>query len=426
MRIVIITNNCIPYPSSFGSAVHLYALVKGLLRRSHQVSLVSFGFNSKYWNYMFGEDNEELSNYLDTLFNEWDLIQFLIDEKKGRLNSYFNYFRKILSPNEMDFYTGKKYSREVSRILKRIQPDLILCWTTNAIATLEEDFWKNIPCIGLITDLDHLVCKYRRIYDKPTTVKGVIKQLIDTISKRNMPSYTLQQLKKCTMIIEHAYHHKIWLKENGISNIEYYPIAVSDSIADGLGKIEFNKTKLNGIPRISLIGNVSAIATLAGLDYFVYRLLPILDELIKEVAFEVHIIGGGKLRADLERALKIREWIKLRGWVENINIEFDESDVVLVPTPIPLGFRTRISEAFSHACCVVAHTANSLGMPELDDKRNILLGETPKEISSHILHCLKDLEYRTKLGRAARKTYEHCYKGDLVINNLIDDILKNI
>jgi polysaccharide biosynthesis protein PslH len=98
--------------------------------------------------------------------------------------------------------------------------------------------------------------------------------------------------------------------------------------------------------------------------------------------------------------------VHLRGYVEDVNREFLSSDVLLVSTPINLGTRTRIIEGFSYGCCVVAHEANGLGIPQIVHGKNALLGKDGSELADAVIRVLTDRSLRERLQSNARRTYE--------------------
>jgi O-antigen biosynthesis protein len=101
--------------------------------------------------------------------------------------------------------------------------------------------------------------------------------------------------------------------------------------------------------------------------------------------------------------------VRFVGHVERAADEFQAADALLVPTPIRLGARVRILTAFSHGCPVVAHDANALGIPELVDGDNVLLGTTAAELADAAVRLLADESLRRTLARRGRETYERFF-----------------
>ena len=83
--------------------------------------------------------------------------------------------------------------------------------------------------------------------------------------------------------------------------------------------------------------------------------------------------------------------------------------MVLVPTPIRLGVRVRILTAFSYGACVVAHSANALGIPELEHGENVLLGRNARELADSVARAIAEPELRRRTSAGARATYERFF-----------------
>jgi glycosyltransferase involved in cell wall biosynthesis len=289
------------------------------------------------------------------------------------------------------------------------------------VAATADGFTPRIPRLAFLTDLDHLARSYRRRYRPSQSLKGKIYQLIDALADRELPNLISTLLSDCEIVFDHASHHCQWLRDHGVTQAKYLPVPVLDHPgADWYSSRQAARLSKN-VPKISLIGNVSGIATLPGLYILASGVLPRLEEKCGTNGFEVHILGSGRLPPDLLRALNKR-YVKLRGYVEDIHAEFRSSDILLVPTPIELGFRTRIAEGFSFGCCVVAHRANARGMPELRDRENVLLADTGEQLADAVLRCLDSPELRERLGAQARATFEQQLDGRIVCDQMVNEL----
>ena len=154
-----------------------------------------------------------------------------------------------------------------------------------------------------------------------------------------------------------------------------------------------------------MIGHLRGIATISGLRVFVDSMLPVLSEQLGADAFEARIVGGYDPPEHLRKPLR-HPAVTLTGHVEPPDDEFLSAAVVLVPTPIRTGPRSRIITAMSFGCCVVAHRANGLGIPELVHGHNALLAGDGPGLVDAVVTALADPELRARLGRNARRTYE--------------------
>ncbi|MDX6513083.1 MAG: hypothetical protein QOE36_2587, partial [Gaiellaceae bacterium] len=160
----------------------------------------------------------------------------------------------------------------------------------------------------------------------------------------------------------------------------------------------------NERPRLLMIGHLRGISSISGLHVLVRDVLPRLTEALGPDGFELQVVGDYEppesVRAGLDHPA-----VRLRGRIAPPDDEFLRADVLLVPTPVPTGPRVRILTGFQFGCCVVAHEANRLGIPALEDGVNCLLA--PAEgIAAATLRALGDPGLRARLGEHGRRLYE--------------------
>ena len=248
-----------------------------------------------------------------------------------------------------------------------------------------------------------------------------IRRLVPSLSGRSKAArVTIELLSRCEVVVEHAAHHVAWLRRNGIQNCLYFPNPVDDAGGpEWEARRESSATE--GKPKILMAGHLRGIATLSGLHLLADETLPILERILGPDGFEVHIVGADALPPRLAAKLA-RPSVRLRGYVEDIHQEFLTSDVLFVPTPIELGFRTRIAEGFSFGCCVVAHSANALGMPELVHRENALLAPDGAGLADQLVRALGDPALRSRLRRNARQTYEQKLDSRLVCASIAAEL----
>ena len=112
----------------------------------------------------------------------------------------------------------------------------------------------------------------------------------------------------------------------------------------------------------------------------------------------------------------------LRGYVEDIDLEFFTADVFLVPMPITLGFRSRVITAFSYGVCGVIHAANQAGLPELVHEENALIARTGKGLVSQIARAVSDTALADRIRRRARETYESLWTEEIAGGAIADEL----
>jgi glycosyltransferase involved in cell wall biosynthesis len=422
MRVAVITNGYIPFPTGFGSAVHVSSLIQTLWERGHEVHICCYAFDSQHAKASLSSEAYQRS------IGDWTdkgirihTINVHPAKPVSVWKSRLNVLRKTVAPRVDDFFGGVHYRDELSCLLTKLAPDALCPWMVDGVAATAPPLGRDVPRMAFMTDLDYLTYQYRRRFRPAKSLSGRLYQRLDSIAERKLPAMMISLLKDCESVYDHAAHHCQWLRDRGVSQANYEPVPVLDKVGANWKPERETLLSQNRIPKISLIGNVSGIATLPGITLTAREILPALERLYGTDGFELHVIGGGKLPEDLAAPLS-RPYVKRRGYVDDIRAEFQSSDIFLVPTPTDGGFRTRIAEAFSYGCCVVAHTANSVGMPELVHERNALLAGSGSGLAEAIVRCLRDPALRTRLGDMGRRTYEHVLDGRVVCNRMADTL----
>ncbi|MBT5366872.1 MAG: glycosyltransferase family 4 protein, partial [Nitrospinaceae bacterium] len=239
----------------------------------------------------------------------------------------------------------------------------------------------------------------------------------------HIPKRLKKMLSYCDYKGELAAHHAAWFRKIGVTDCEYIKMPIRDDAGPDWEE-KRKKAKKSRKPKIMMIGDVSATSSLAGLILFAKEVLPVLESSLGPEGFEVHIIGRGTLPADMV-PLMDRPSVKIRGRVEEAAPEFLSSDILLVPTSIPLGVRTRIVVGFSFGCCVVAHTANANGTPEMVHNENALLASDGPGLAREIIRATSDTKMQKRLSFRGRETYEKYFHSD-VASSFIEEKLKNV
>lgn len=423
MRVAVLTNNLIPNRTGFGSAILVWAFVDTLVKRGHEVHLCCYNYdvNSGRDRWVEG-DYARSKPALDALGVKVKLIPYepptRLDVWHRRLGLIKGLIKKAVSPAVSDFYGGVAYEGKIARYLDEINPDGLIAYTVDAVAAIDS-LQHHYPRMGLLVDLDHLARSSRREYKGAESLKGKLYSVVDAIADRQFPRTMAMLLARCEIVIDHAAHHAAWLRESGVPRAFYLPVPVLDHAGSEWRQNRDRLLADNKKIRLLLLGYVTGAATLPGLYLFGQEVLPEIERRIGTDGYEVDIIGGGQLPPELKKAFD-RPQVNFRGFVEDAQREVQGSEIIVVPTPIELGFRTRIAESFSFGCCVVAHSANAKGMIEIIDEENALLADTGLEMAEKLIRCIREPQLRTRLGDAARAVFERSLDGEKVCSTAIE------
>ncbi|HVF53686.1 MAG TPA: glycosyltransferase [Actinomycetota bacterium] len=298
---------------------------------------------------------------------------------------------------EKRFYPLKAAESEVKGLVAELQPDLVVAYETAVAAALQD---LPSPLITCLVDLDHLPQQLRLNAFSQRLGKASVRHRLQVAGRSwLLKQVMLRVLRRSDLVINFAAHHAAWLRDRGI-DCRYLQTPIPDYASLAKETTE----NLHG-HRILLLGHLRGTATLTGLQFLTEEVLPLIAPRLA-ASCEVRVAGAHedsippKLRYSLEAF-----GIRLLGFVQNIQEEIDNATLILVPTPIDLGTRVRILVGFSHGRCVIAHAANTRGIPELHNRINCLIGRSGPEIAALIMEALSDSRLRWALGASARRTY---------------------
>lgn len=426
MKIAYVIKRIVPAHDETGSSVASWAIVKSAQMLGHEVIIISYDVR-RTGPGRAGVPIEKVYAAADAARKQGIKVFVLEEEKRektlsSRISNWWQSIRKVLSPRPEDVYNGFRYGERVRKILRDEGVEVVWVWAADGASAVYDYLREMAASVVSLTDLDHIAREARRDRLKADgSLLNRISHTRQTISDRKLQEQVIDLVKPFDLVINHAFHHGEWWIDRGVRHLQYFPIPVlpNNSIS---GFIDHSQQT---ICKIVLVGYVTGNATLPGLKLLGEAIAPSLEKTLspQELArLEIHIIGRGTLPKAVALLFESRPYIKVRGYVENLSAELNTSSIVLVPTPIELGFRTRIAEAFMYGACVIAHQANAKGMPELIHGENILLGASGPEIANHMADCLRNPSRRQKLSVRARETYVQQYDGLAVCSKILQQI----
>jgi glycosyltransferase involved in cell wall biosynthesis len=287
--------------------------------------------------------------------------------------------------------------------LGRVKPDVLFIyhWAAAAVAY----GWHHAPKLIITGDLSHrpTFCRWRQLPIRPSAAYAK-RTLFALRDRLHHPRVMTALLNEADAGGSFGAYDAAWLRRHGATQSRYFRTPLVDTAGPDWQARRAAVT--NARPKILIgISALSSTSTAASLRFFATAIFPILERELGREGFEVHVIGRGEPPAEVAR-LSGHPAIKIRGYVDDLEPEWYSADVVLVPTPIFLGFRVRILTAFAYGCCVVAHTNERINVPEIVHGENALLAGDGAGLAREVIRALRDAALRRRLGEAARRTYE--------------------
>jgi glycosyltransferase involved in cell wall biosynthesis len=329
-------------------------------------------------------------------------------------------WKKLLIPRRSDYYPECDFGDLVATAIREFAPDMLLVpwseWITALCANLD------LPKFAYYGNPDHKAGMYRIAFDRrngiPTYPRlrstmylhyleqahlGVMRRydLLGNVAANDAAYYVRQGHPRA------FYIHNVWIDRFGLSwqqmrsDIEQY-----------------SPTKI-----IANVGQLGGTANRYGLELLGRQVAPALREVLRDVPYELHILGKGELIPPLAKLLTSPE-IRVRGFVEDIDQELLQSSIFLClnnGSPYKVG-HTRYLHAWSLGCAVVAHDDATLSMPEIRDGYNALLGRGAVEIAVQVKKLIDQPALRLQLGMAGYKTFRAHFVADRVAEEIWQSI----
>lgn len=420
MHVLVVISGVLPYPkASSGNPVVTWAVVKSLLDRGHNVSVCTF----YRWRYDLYRD--EARAFLENL----GIVVYDLDEQlpprfrkktESRFVRYATEFRRAFMPRVSDHFPQVSVAPLLAQVIAAKRPDAMYVYDFPAAAVVAQ--LHNIPPrLTALVNLNHLHNSLRRRPINTKNWRSWMDNMLFAFSDRALAQIELQIICSSERVVEHAAHHAEWLRERGILQCFYLPNPVVDHIGNLWKKKREHYQAKEHKPIILFIGRLDSIINQPALDLLALEILPELERNLGLDGFYLDIVGTGDLLPAVSEKLD-HPAVRIRGFVEDVQEEFLKSDVLLVPTPDQLGFRTRVAEGFSYGCCVVSHVSNALGMPELIHEENALLAGSGVSLAQQVVRALRDPDLRHSLGWRARDTYETKLDATKVCERIVSEM----
>lgn len=421
-RVLMVLSGMLPSPrGTCGVPVITWSMLHTLLQRGHTVGVCAFSGSPVERGRAEARDRLQARGVeVFELGDGYDRDAFV---GSGHIRRKAHVARRIVAPATADVFPGVRYSSSIEQTLQKFAPDAVYAFDFNPVVALSE-LEIDAVTLAAIGNLDHEAREVRRAAFPPQNRLGRTRHAVQRISERTMGDVEMRALARFDRVICHAAHHARWLEDRGVP-CRYVPGPVVDAVGrewlQRRRELAVGKT----VPEILFIGRINSTINTPALELLAFDILPILEDRLGDNGFMLNIVGQGDIQPKVEARLD-RPWVRRRGFVESVAPEFLRSDVLLVPTPSRLGFRTRVIEGFSYGCCVVSHEANSWGMPDLVHGKNVLLGGNGKMLAEAIIEAIRDPALAARLGKEGRDLFERRHDAASVCADLTREIEESV
>lgn len=180
-----------------------------------------------------------------------------------------------------------------------------------------------------------------------------------------------------------------------------------------------NPIAIHDNPVILFVGGLSYMPNMQGIGHFIKNVYPLVLDSVPNV--RLHIVG----RCNDEEQKK--EWesisgITVKGYVDDIALEYYESDVCIAPVYAGAGTNIKVAEALQmHRPCVVAPTAYR-GYEMLEKGKDIVVADNDASYAEAIVDLLSDPEKRNAIADNGFEKYEQFFSRQAFMDVVKDSL----
>lgn len=288
--------------------------------------------------------------------------------KEGRLMK----FLRMLTPLNpyATFPKNKHCAKIVQELVDKGQYDLIVC--------------RYIPeamMCGLYDYADRLIID---VDDNPCDVERTAARTSRTWRNRMYHRYRAAIVEKVVEKIQRNSRFTFYAnpQQSIYSNSAYLPNIPFYEYDLPLCKYAETKS------RLLFVGNMSYGPNTIGVDRFVENVFPLIRNQISNV--ELHLVGGCNQQAYLDKWSKI-EGVQYMGFVDDLQLEYLQAQVVVVPIYGGAGTNIKVLEAMQMRRPCVTTSYGVRGFSEyFEDNKEILIAENDTAFADNVVSLLKD------------------------------------
>ena len=171
---------------------------------------------------------------------------------------------------------------------------------------------------------------------------------------------------------------------------------------------------------IVFTGVMDYLPNIDAVVWFCDEVLPLIHAQMPEASFV--ICGSRPTRA--VRRLANRQRVSVTGRVPDTRPYLDSAEVFVAPLRMARGIQNKLLEAMAMGLPCVASTTAASGTV-VAEAAGILTADEPEEFAEHVLHLLRDTNFRCDMARKARAAAEANYRWDVqmaALDRVISDL----
>ncbi len=164
---------------------------------------------------------------------------------------------------------------------------------------------------------------------------------------------------------------------------------------------------------ILFIGTMSWDANWDAALWFINTVFPIVRRVKPDIQFRI----VGAIEPQLAEVLEQNDGVIVRGYAENLNLEFEKSSIFVAPLRFGSGIKVKVVDALYRGVPVVATSVGAEGLDH-NSGHNFSVRDTAEEMANEILSILQSKERWNQLRDSGRKYAQNKLSWQSVFDNV--------
>lgn len=368
MKIMFLTN-LMPYPLNSGSAVHTSVVLTALKEMECTVDFLCF------------REGEEVNSIeLKNLCREIMQVPLNLITAEHKYEMLLKGFKSLFSPLPFVVYKyrSRDMQKDIQKLMRANEYDVVFIEHFNlGIYFSLIDRLKSKKTKVILIEQN---CEYKIMESNAASKKNLLKKLIYKIETIKVKRFECSLVEKVNLTVFLTQEDHDEIRKEITHDIPYavVPTGIPAKIRKRIPEDIEHKNPI----RMMFLGVLTWEPNNHGILWFLKN---IMDRLSMAEDVELYIIGKNP-STELRKEAARHKNVYVTGFVDSLDEYFDLCDVMISPIYIGSGIKTKILDAYSRGCPVIASTFSTIGIVH-EDGKSILIADTAEDY----IHALKQL-----------------------------------
>ncbi len=382
MRLLVLSL-MFPVPADNGHKMRIWTLLRALAAEGHELTLLSF---------IPANEVGDAIGVVRTVCQHVEVVPM----KLPSLSSPNNFAGRVLTLPTALPYAAARFRSEAMRLrliaqLMSSQPDTVLCETPYTLVNVPP--FLPVPLIVDMHNIEHVLLeRYLACEGNP------LRRACAWVECQKLKRWERRSCSRARLALVCSEYDRSQLAG-------FLPALATAVVPNALDLSGYSPTPDDDRSTILYLGGMDWFPNRDAVEFFVFKILPAVRELVPDVEF---VVAGRGPTESFRRKFECIPRVRFTGTVPDLREEIARATVCVVPLRIGSGTRLKILEAAAMAKPIVSTRIGAEGLKFADGKEIILVDE-PQAFAKGVSRLLADKPRRRELGQAALRRVEQDY-----------------